>query len=97
MVKAAVRWKQHLCGDLTHRSNHVQSRIYKLCTYTFCFLGFFLGDAASPLAAVTFANKGVEGAVVMVPFISAVVCAAGVGVPSLDGSLLTLFGDTGAV
>ena len=86
-----------LCSDLNHCGNHVESRIYKLFTYTFCFLGFFLGEAASPLAAVTFANEGVEGAVVMVPFISAVVCAAGVGVPSLDGSLLTLFGDTGAV
>ena len=40
MVKAAARWKQHLCSDLNHRSNHVQSRIYNL--YLHILLSRFL-------------------------------------------------------
>lgn len=66
-------------------------------TNTFCFLGFFLGDAASPLAVVTLASKGVAGVDGMLPFITAVVTELDVGAASLEGSLLILFGDTGAL
>ena len=68
-----------------------------LPTYTFCFLGFFLGDAASLLAVVTLASKGAAGADVMLPFITGVVTTLVVGAASLEGSLLILFGDTGAL
>lgn len=66
-------------------------------TYTFCFRGFFLGEAASLLVVVAFASKGVAGAAGVFPFNTAVVATLGVGAASLDGSLLTLLGDTGAV
>ena len=72
--------------------------VLEICaTYTFCFRGFFLGEAASLLVIVEFASKGVTGAAGTVPFITAVVATLEVGVASLDGSLLTLLGVTGAV
>ena len=66
-------------------------------TYTFCFRGFFLGEAASLLVVVAFGSKGAAGAAGTFPFITAVVATLGVGAASLDSSLLTLLGDMGAV
>ena len=65
-------------------------------TYTFCFRGFFLGEAASLFVVVTFASKGVAGAEEAFPFMTAVVVTLEVGAASLEGSLLILLGDTGA-
>lgn len=46
---------------------------------------------------MTFASKGVAGAEEAPPFITGVVAALDVGAASLEeGSLLILFGDTGA-
>lgn len=46
---------------------------------------------------MTFASKGVAGAEEVPPFITGVVAALDVGAASLEGgSLLILFGDTGA-
>jgi len=65
-------------------------------TYIFCFRGFFLGEAASLFVVVTLASKGAGGAVETFPFITALVVTLDVGAASLEGSLLILFGETGA-
>ena len=66
-------------------------------SYTFCFRGFFLGDAASEIAVVTLASKDVAGVTATVPFITDVVTALNEGGASLLGSLLILTGDIGVV
>ena len=66
-------------------------------SYTFCFLGFFLGEAASEVTVVILVSTGVAAATEALPFITAVTTALDDGAASLQGSLLILTGDIGAV
>ena len=66
-------------------------------SYTFCFLGFFLGEAASEFAVVMLVSACVAAATEALPFITAVITALDDGVASVQGSLMILTGDIGAV
>ena len=66
-------------------------------SYTFCFLGFFLGEAASEFAVVILVSACVAAATEALPFITAVITALEDGAASLQGSLMILTGDIGAV